>query len=556
MKWGAGQNTEAQIAALEGGQFRKWGRGDDQFADLMEEMPADRRTRFKESMFRSLAAPTSTNNLPAQMQDALGRVTKATTAGITTNTGLNAYNLESPALEVWPNIALLRNRIPRKPMGGTGFRYRQITDIDRGNFSYGLVAPATTMTPASNDGRLTTLISTTVSSDIQFDWQLYGAENAISWAEQFASAGFSENFGADELMRASTLLAALQREEALIIGGNATATGPVLNTSVTKTGVTQAAAGTGSLTASTSYDFRISCLTYLGWRRGATGRAGSTDAIGESTASTVVTLATTASGAGSDSIAFKWTDIPRALAYNIYGVATGGTPLYLCTVFAPIVQINTVATTSTNVVNTADLTDDANGVDGLLPQILTGSTSYKKLMNGSSLSADSAGGVRQLSDMFADRMATRYMGLGDGAMAWFSPSLQNSIDAVTVGSATPPTFQYRVEPGEPTGIVLGNRAIAQRNQVDAGRPLNFGQHPDVPPGIMFGWAENLGQWYPRLRLPSTVEIGLGRETTSFEFAQTGLFYPAAVYTYGAPVLRVVFASWVVKGIGPVTVYTG
>jgi hypothetical protein len=498
------------------------------FGTYLNNLPAERKERLRKSLDAAMAAPIQ--------KDVTGN------SGMTTAVGLVPYSLEAPALNLWPVVTPLRNAIPRKVIGGTGHHWKRITAIDTDQ-DYGFVAENTDTTANSVAGRAGFMKLSEVDDLVAF--KTLGLDNYITEDARYGgntTVNSGMDFRPDQVARLAALQALMMREERALLGGNLTQLAAPGAPSLT--GQTKAAAGTGSLTASTAYKFTVSALIFLGYRKGSKGGTGATSAVGETTAAASTALTTEASGAGSDSLTFGWTAIPGAVAYNVYGGTNAGDGrVYLGTVTTNKFTATTVSGLggSTNVPNVANLTVDTNGYDGLIKLFAT-KAGYIKSLDGAPLS-----GTKNYIAEFDTAFQSLFVGAQVGTTRIFmSPAdIRKAIDVITGSSA--PYVRLDAKGGDFN--VTGGLGVSGVLNNYTNQRVDFEVHPYMPPGTALLWCDNLGQYYPNANIPNPVEMLLAYEYMSIDFARTSLRQEFGTYVKGAPTLRAGFPMGIIYNIG-------
>ena len=174
-------------------------------------------------------------------------------AGISTSTGLTAYNLEATAKILVPLFSPLRKEIPRvTPPGnlaGLAPHWKQLTSFN-----------SQTIRPYVSEGKRGSTITYT-EADKTAPYVTLGLENNATFEAESAAIGFDN---VDDLATLGLLNQFFSEEEKVIIGGNGSANaGSALGQ--TGTPVVTVEASGGSLTASTTYYVGVVALTYDGW---------------------------------------------------------------------------------------------------------------------------------------------------------------------------------------------------------------------------------------------------------------------------------------------------
>lgn len=482
-----------------------------------------------EVMTRALSAK------PAQMlRDVSGNV------GVTTGLGLTGISMESPAKLLAPRPTPLRNMIPRRTVGGVNTTYRQITDINTAK-TWGSVPEAERNSVQQFD-----------ESEKTISFHSYGIDGLLTQEALFggkSSINPSIDFNPQSTASLANLLEAMFLEELLILGGNSVALGaPATPTAA----AVQPATATGSLTASTAYYFRVSALTEKGYYQGATGRVSSTNAPGETTPSSQLTVTTAAGGQpGDTSVKIEWAAKLGAVAYNVYAHSTT-TVIYHSTVYVNNATINAL-TSSTHVVNTADLTDPAvdtlagktnTQFDGLISWLSKSANSYVHSLAGASLTGDNTTGVAELDDMFLD-MWTNYKVSPD--LIIVSGAQKRKFDRIILGSSTPGMNVY-LTAGQ-TNITGGMTAGQVVNRYYANKVIPTLVHPNLPPGIILAPVFQLGEYYPGSNIANNFEMRLAFEYARTEFARVKRQDEFGTYAAGALAMFATFGGGILTEVG-------
>lgn len=504
------------------------------FGQYLNSLPTEKKERLVKSMDAAFAKPDAI---------AAGEVQKDVTgnSGMTTAVGLVPYSLEAPALNLWPVVTPLRNSIPRKTIGGTGHHWKRITAIDTAE-EYGFVAEDTSTSAQSTGARAGFQKFSEVDDSVAF--KTMGIDNFITWDARYGgntTVNSGMDFRPDYVARLAALQALMMREEKAILGGNLTQlSAPGARTT---TGVTQEAAGKGSLTAATAYKVTVSALTLKGYRKGAKGNGGA-DSAGETTATASTSFTTAASGAGSDSVTFTWPAVAGAVAYNVYGgTSAGDARVYMGTVTTN--KFTLVSATgldgSTNVPNTANTTVDTNGYDGLI-RLLSTKAGYIKSLDGAALSG-TKNYIAELDAAFQYQFVNYQLGT---TRVFFSPvDIRKAIDVITGSSA--PYVRLDAKGGDFN--VTGGLGVSGVLNNYTNKRVDFEVHPYLPAGTALLWCDDFGQYYPNVNIPNPVEMLMAYDYVSVDFAVTSLRQEFGTYCKGAPTLRAGFPLGIISNIG-------
>ena len=141
------------------------------------------------------------------MTDEIRKAWTQSGGGTSGSTGLNYYDLQAPALKLYPVITPLRNRIPRVGYdGGTATNWKAILDINTDRLQLGV-----------GEGRRGGVIKTLVK-DYMATYKGLGLEDNLTFESEYGAKGFD-----DVRARAvqSLLAGFMIAEEQIILGGNA-----------------------------------------------------------------------------------------------------------------------------------------------------------------------------------------------------------------------------------------------------------------------------------------------------------------------------------------------
>jgi len=282
-------------------------------------------------------------------------------------TGLVNYDLQAPALKIYPVITPLRNSIPRvMANGGTATHWKVITAINSGNVHAGV-------TEGQRGGTTSvTLVDKTAA------YKGIGLEDYVTFEADYAAEQFDS---AKDRAIEGNLLGLMIQEERMILGGNAsvdlgtTATPAV---SVSPTGGTIGAAQKVycvALTMSGAFESSVSGGVKTNYTR--TNADGTTDTISGFHATKSAVASPTWSTGSTDSIACSVTAIAGAAGYAWYWGTVGNEVLGAITTINSYVI--TAAATGTQNISAITVNSSTNDLDfdGLFSQIIaSGSSAY------------------------------------------------------------------------------------------------------------------------------------------------------------------------------------
>lgn len=424
---------------------------------------------------------------------------------ITTATGLVAYDLQAPAKNLYPTITPIRNKLPRVGGGvGLATNWRQVNSITGSGFDGSGWVPE-----GQRAGKMSYSTSNKSASYVTL-----GEEDDVTFEAINAGRTF-EDVNATMAMR--LLQKTMRKEEmALLFGNNSNALG-------TPSAPTLSAGGSGATLSAATYSVIVVALTGEGWKNSSlsggvattttvTGADGSTFTLngGSSNKSSNATQAITLGQTLSCSV----TPIAGAVAYAWY-VGTAGsekleaiTTINSVTFSAPLAGTHQAATAVT-----ADCSTNSTAFDGLFTWMLkSGTGAYMKSLatgtagTGTTLTASGRGSVVEIDDMLQS-MWDNY-NLSPTVIYMNSRQIRDVTTKVLSGASSAPLLQVFKTPGEAYDLTAGGTISSYYNpfQLDGGQKIPIKIHPDVPPGTIIGWAENLPIEYQSNEVPNVAEV--------------------------------------------------
>jgi hypothetical protein len=312
----------------------------------------------------------------------------ATTSGIYSATGLNYYNLEPQAKNIYPVFYPLLASTPRRnPMfngmrvGGTGINWKAITAIDAGGY------------PAISEGNRNAFMSYT-EKDFYAPFKFLGKDTEVSFQAQQMGLGFDDNIAIAQLGQLNALL---NGEERMILFGNSGPSSlggtygyalgvtptPVLTVVPTQAGSNGQSGGLpiGSVTvycvAVTPWGTSLATATgvALPWLR--QNADGSTDVINGGTGTISAASATATTTAGNQTVKVVIPTVLGAVGYALY-VSTSGVPTISNAYFWGISSTDT-AFISNAAPNTNQTANGQSSTISGAPGNLTADHSYNNL---------------------------------------------------------------------------------------------------------------------------------------------------------------------------------
>jgi hypothetical protein len=442
-------------------------------------------------------------------------------------TGITEYNLEAPALSLYPLNTPLRNFIPRKGGGtGTAVNWRAVRAINTNGTDPGIA-------PGHRGG----VINVTVNS-LTAAYKGLGHEVNTDWEAQFAAKGFDD---ARALATLSGLRSLMLSEELVILGGN---TSQSLGTTPTPS-ATDAGGGTGVLVNNTSYSIICVALTLLGVRYGSvaggvqgaivrTNADGTSDTFGGRSAKVSANLLHTT---GNSPATATYT-ITASLAAPVLGAAgyawfiatTAGLERLVAITSAPTVAIGALPAGTNQLASTLGTNDNSTNAylfDGLIYQAIAANSGAYVQAISATLTADGAGGIVEFDTALKSMWDTNQLGPTD---CWL-----NSQQALDVGkkilnanSANVGQIRFVVET-DPAKLAGGYAVATYRNKfaMDGAQTITLHLHPNMPAGMVLFTAKTIP--YPMDGVASVIEMDCRQEYNQVDWPPRTRMYESGVY---------------------------
>ena len=493
---------------------------------------------------------------PQDFPGVLDVLSKAATfsAPSSPTTGFAVYNLELLAKMLVTSYTPIRKKFPRVPGKGVGPNWRALTKIDTDRRPMGVP-----------EGVRGALLKHT-EQDFTGRYAIFNAATSETEFAVLAAQGFDD---LRAIAQIAGLYSVFNMEERQILGGLGTYGLGTANT-VTASASTLAA-GSGSLSAGTTYHVRVVALTMDGYRisvpPGATA-AGQVPTVlvmtsasprattynvngGASQISADATGTTAGSGAGLTALDCSCTFTAGAVAYAwfIGSSASNGT----C---SAITTVNKVTLTSVktggsppsgfaDTVSTNFNTDQSQNTlvfDGILPILAkSGSGATITTLDGATLTSDGAGGIKEFDAILQSIATSNLVAPKD---IWFNLAHASDIaNKISAGGTGDKTFHIIIPMGsEQANLQGGVVATGYKNKFafsDADRAITLHTHPDVPPGTFIFGSDQLPQaTYPLSNIPGVAEMELLQEYQQREYAMIDPLYETSVGFIG--VLKMYF----------------
>lgn len=464
---------------------------------------------------------------------------------VTTANGLVAYDLQAPAKNLYPVITILSKRVPRvRGKGGTATNWRQVNAITGSGFD------STGFVP---EGQRAGVMSINASNKAA-SYATLGEEGALTFEAQSAASGFE-----DERSRTSVrvLQKAMLKEEAAILGANA---GIQLGTAPTPT---LSAAGTGATLPAATYSVIVVALTLEGYLNSSVANGVATSKVVTGQDGQTFTLAGGSSKAGSNAtqavtlgqtLTASVAPVNGAVGYAWY-VGVAGSEVLQAITGTPTAQFSAPLVTGTQAATVPNADNSANAntaFNGLLTQaFMPGSGAYIKNLAGGALTASGRGTVNEI-DVMLKSMWDSYR-VSPSILLVSSQEQLNITNKVLQGgsgSATP-LLRQNVTLGADGKITAGQVVAFYFNPftLGAGKMIPIVLHPNVPPGTILAWAEDLPAQYQSDNVPNVAEMHVRRDWYDIEWPLTSRSYQHGIYVEETLAVYAPFAMGVLTGIG-------
>jgi hypothetical protein len=478
-----------------------------------------------------------------------GNLNKAAT--ITTASGLAAYNLEAPSKELYPVLTPLRNRIRRKNTGvGTGTNWKEVSAIvGSGISSMGWVP----------EGQRSARMSV-VTAPRAANFVTMGEESDVTFEAESAAAGFEDELAANGMR---LLNATMIKEEMAILGGNRSV---ALGKPVTPTIAVDAAGGSIDAGANTKVRVRVVALTLEGYlassltagiqrQASITGMDGKAFTLNGGTSKVSDAAVADIAGAA-NSLTAKTTVIKGAVGYAWFVELGGAAESLAASHLEAITTINSVAFTTLNgtlqALNAAGMSvasdysrNEDKAFDGLLYSLFNSSLAYYRSLadgtpgEGTGLTASGRGSIVEIDEMLEAMWAQFRVSPEElYVSAQELRNLTTKTLTASGGSSLLTFVQPNAQGGAPV-MMAGNTIGYYYNpfSLDGGQIIPIKLHPNLPPGLIFGWAENLPGQYQAANVPETAAIETRREYYQIDWApvtrarETGVYVEEVLKVY-------------------------
>jgi len=469
--------------------------------------------------------------------------------GVSLSTGLTWYDLQAPAKNIYPVITPLRNSIPRvaRANASDAARWKQVTALTGSGFdSMGWVP----------EGQRSGTMSYTASSK-SATYVTLGEEDYLTFEAEAAAQGLEDE---NSMVTLRLLQKMMRKEEIGILAGNAslqlgTPTAPTLS-----------ASGSGATLPALTYSVIVVALTLEGWKNASlaagvattktvTGADGKTFTLagGSSNKSSNTTQAVTLG----QTLFVSTPVVQGAVAYAWFAGAASSETLQAITTINSVTFSAPLASSRQAVsAVTADNSANPNyAFDGLLTQALNPSNlAYVNLFatgtagTGTTLTASGRGSVLEIDTMLQS-MWDNYR-ISPTVLYVNSQELRNITNKVlTSGNSSLLRYENNAA-GMPYSAVAGGTVEFYFNPFagDGGVKMPIKVHPDLPPGTIIAYAEQLPAWYQNNEVPNVAEMLTRRDYYRMDWPARTRQREYGVYAEEVLAVYATFAMGVITNI--------
>jgi hypothetical protein len=468
-------------------------------------------------------------------------ISQSTISGVAGN--LNAFDLRGPALQLYPVITPLRNRLPRQlsDRGDLATRWKAITGVNTQGFELG-VAP----------GRRSAEMSVT-EQDYIASYAGLGLEASIDW-EAVWSGG--KEFDNKATLVQSLLRAVMIGEENVILNGNASMQ---LGTAPTPTTVL---ANGGTLGSGLSLQVFVTALTARalanttiagGVTYGQVTRVnidGTSTQYGAGASAVSAGSTAVATTSGQQTVVASVAAVKGAAGYAWYIGTSAGT--------ATLNSITTVnkatisaPSTGTQLANVTGSNNDGSFnslvFDGFLTQALKSNAGYFASLDGNTLTADQANGIMEIDTALQWFWDNKRLSPTE---IWVNSQEARNINKKIVASGGVPLFRFTLPGGtgseDDKPALLGGASIAKYWNKFTQQFLDIRIHPNLAPGTIFFNSSEIP--YPLSGVDNVSFVRCRRDYYQIEWPVVSRQYVYGVYADEVLVCRAPFSLGVIANV--------
>jgi len=456
---------------------------------------------------------------------------------------LNAFDLRGPALQLYPVITPMRNRLPRQlsDRGDLATRWKAITGVNTLGFELG-VAP----------GRRSAEMAVTEQNYVA-SYAEIGLKASIDW-EAVWSGG--QEFDNKATLVQSLLRAVMIGEENIILNGNASMPlgAPVAPAATLANG--------GSLGSGLSLVVFVTALTARalanttiagGVPYGQVTRFnidGTSTQFGAGASAISPASAAVTTTAGQQTVVATVTAVKGAAGYAWYIGANAGNAF-----LGAITTVNKVTfsapVTTAQAANAANSNTDGSAntlvFDGFLTQALKSNAGYFTSLDGNTLTADQANGIVEIDTALQWFWDNKRLSPTE---IWVNSQEARNINKKIVASGGVPLFRFTLPGGtaseDDKPALLGGASIAKYWNKFTQQFLDIRIHPNLAPGTIFFNSSEIP--YPLSGVDNVSFIRCRRDYYQIEWPVVSRQYVYGVYADEVLVCRAPFSLGVIANV--------
>jgi hypothetical protein len=457
---------------------------------------------------------------------------------------LNAFDLSGPALQLYPVITPLRNRLPRQvsDRGDLATRWKAITGVNTSNFELG-VAP----------GRRSAEMSVT-EQDYVASYAGIGLEGSVDWEAVWAGG---KEFDNKATLVQSLLRAVMVGEENIILNGNSSmplGTAP-------QPAITLAAGGSlgnpvnlvALVTALTPRALANSTVSLTGVPYGQVTRVnidGTSTQYGAGASAISTASATVPTTAGNQTAVITVPAVKGAAGYAWYlGTTAANATLCAITTVNKVTVAAFVPSTQLATATNSNVDGSANTLvfDGFLTQALKSNAGYFASLDGNTLTADQANGILEIDTALQWFWDNKRLSPTE---IWVNSQEARNINKKIVASDGVPLFRFTLPGGtgsdDDKPALLGGASIAKYWNKFTQQFLDIRIHPNLAPGTIFFNSSEIP--YPLSGVDNVTFVRCRRDYYQIEWPVVSRQYVYGVYADEVLVCRAPFSLGVIANV--------
>lgn len=476
------------------------------------------------------------------MRGSGNNIKKATT--VTTAANLAPFSLQAPAKNLYPVFTPIRNKLPRRKELGKATNWKEISAIIGSGFS---------SMPWVPEGQRSDSLTITYA-DRAASFRSIGEESSLTFEAEFAAEGFEDE-------RAMNTLRALQslmlKEEWGIVCGNSNyplGTTPTPTSSVaTSAGATINATESiicVALTAEGYYSLRgVPIATGITQTKTITGKDGKTYVLNGGSA--IQSAAKSQAVTTGNSLTAAVAPVKGAYAYAWYVGVAGSEKLQSITTNAQVTftSLTTTGQAATALTGTDYSANASYAWDGLLTVGANNATSYyNQVANGLTLTASGHGSVNEI-DLMLYTMWNNYQ-VSPSVLYVNAQEQKNITTCCLNGTSAAPLTRFVMDNNGGNSLEANQVIASYYNPYQAGGPVSIPVeiHPNLPPGNVLGWADNLPLQYQNANVPNVAEVVYNRDYYQIDWPITTREYQFGVYAYETLAIYAPLAIGVISNV--------